>query len=246
MQHNRASGRTASGRSGLSGVVSTIAVMALTMATQAEFVGLSAELVAVNAVQAVPGQPDYPDTWTCRIYADFDDADHLTSIYGDATNYMLFATDSQFYQNAFGGPTSMDIDADQFDILPDLRYDSWLTIGASDSADNALLETGVSWTAFETGSPLFANNGAVFVLPDAAQGYAQNDGSGTHRVLISQLTVFGTGNTKIWGQMNLLWNDASTGVSNSEFIEFSFANIPSPAVLTVLAMAGLMGARRRR
>jgi hypothetical protein len=223
-----------------------IAVMTLTMASQADFVGLSAELVAVNAVQAVPGQPDYPDTWTCRIYADFDDADHLTSIYGDADNYMLFATDSQFYQNAFGAPTTAGIDVGQLDLFPDLHYDSWLTIGLSDSTDNELLEVGMSWSAFETGSPLFANNGAVFVLPDAAQGYAQNDGSGTHRVLISQLTVFGTGNTKIWGQLNLLWSDAQTGVASAEFIEFSFANIPSPAVLTLLAMAGLTGARRRR
>ena len=212
----------------------------------ADFLGLSADLVAVNAVQTVPGQPDWPDTWTCRVFAEFDSADALTAIYGDADNYLLFAADSQFYQNAFGGPTSQDIDASQYDDLPDLAYDSWLTIGADSQTDNVLQDIGMSWTAFNQGSPLYANNGAVFVDPTSDQGVAEAQGDGSFRVLIGQFTIFGTVQTKVWGQMNLQWRDATTGDVNASFVEFSFANLPAPGALALLACAAFTPARRRR
>jgi len=227
-------------------IVGAMAAIALPSTAHAEFLGLSADLVGFNLVQAVPGQPDYPDTWTCRIYADFNAGDHLTSVYGDSSNYMLFAADSQFYQNAFGGPTSQDIDASQYDALPDLRYDSWLTIGAESMTDNTLGDVGISWSAFNTGSPLYVNNGALFITPDDDQGIAQLDGSGHHRVLVAQLTIFGNMNTKVWGQANLLWGDASTGEMVSSFVEFSFANIPAPGAVSVLGLAALFSGHRRR
>ena len=210
----------------------------------ADFIGLSADLVGVNLVQTIPGQPDQPDTWTARIYADFDAADHLLSLSGNGTNAMLWASDSQFYQNTFGGPTSLDINEGQFGDLPDLQYDSWLTIGAASQDANALQEIGISWAAFNSGSPLYVPNGALFTTPDATQGVAQDDGSGRYRVLVAQLTVFGTPATKIWGQTNLLWNDTA-GQTHESFVEFSFANIPAPGAFALLGLTALTSNRRR-
>ena len=226
--------------------IAAIGVLGVAPMASAAFMGLSADLVGVNMVQAVPGQPDQPDTWTARIYADFSAADHLISLFGDSSNAMLFATDSQFYQNTFGGPTSQDIDSGLFGALPDLQYDSWLTIGADSQDGNALQDIGISWTGFNTGSPLYVTNGALFTTPDDLQGVAIDNGSGTHRVLIAQLTAFGTPLTKIWGQTNLTWLDAVTGEVMYDFIEFSFANIPAPGALTLLGLAAIAGTRRRR
>jgi len=227
-------------------MVGALAAVTHPSTAHAEFLGLSADLIGFNLVQAVPGQPDYPDTWTCRIYADFNAGDHLTSVYGDSSNPMLFAADSQFYQNTFGGPTSQDINASQYDALPDLRYDSWLTIGADSMTDNTLGDVGISWSAFNTGSPLYVNNGALFITPDDDQGIAQLDGSGHHRVLVAQLTIFGNMSTKVWGQVNLLWGDASTGELVSSFVEFSFANIPAPGAVSLMGLVALFGGRRQR
>ena len=78
------------------------------------------------------------------------------------------------------------------------------------------------------------------------QGVAADNGSGTYRVLIAQLTVFGTPMTKIWGQTNLQWIDGSSGEVMYDFIEFSFANIPAPGALALLGLAAITGTRRRR
>ncbi len=226
--------------------IAAIGVLGIVPMASAGFIGLSADMVGVNMVQAVPGQPDQPDTWTARIYADFSAADHLVSVYGDPNNAMLIASDSSFYQNTFGGPTTQDIDAGQFGDLPDLQYDSWLTIGADSQDGNALQEIGVSWSGFNTGSALYVTNGAIFTTPDDMQGVAADNGSGTYRVLIAQLTVFGTPMTKIWGQTNLQWIDGSSGEVMHDFIEFSFANIPAPGALALLGLAAITGTRRRR
>jgi hypothetical protein len=226
--------------------LAALSVLSVASIATADFTGLSAELIGVNMVQTVPGQPDQPDTWTARIYAEFSSADQLVSMYGDGANAMLWATDSQFYQNAFGGPTSQGIDEGQFSDLPDLQYDSWLTIGADSQSANALQEVGIGWGGFNNGSPLYVVNGALFTTPDAMQGVAMNDGSGTYRVLIAQLTVFGTPLTKIWGQTNLTWLNSATGDAMNSFVEFSFANIPAPGALALLGLAAISGTRRRR
>jgi len=226
--------------------IAAICVLAVVPVASAAFTGLTADLIGVNMVQSVPGQPDQPDTWTARIYAEFTAADHLVALYGDGANAMLFANDSQFYQNTFGGPTTQDIDAGLFGALPDLQYDSWLTIGLDSQDGNALQDIGISWGGFNTGSPLYVIDGAVFTTPDDLQGVAADDGGGSYRVLIAQLTVFGSPQTKIWGQTNLTWLDAITGEAMSDFVEFSFANIPAPGALALLGLAAITGTRHRR
>jgi hypothetical protein len=128
--------------------------LAVVPTSNAGLVDMVGELTGINAIAAVPGQPDYPDTITLRIYAVLTSGgDTLDTIYGTSDHPILVSASSMFYQNVFGGPTSADIDTDQFSVFPDLAYDSWITIGASSMVDNALSIAGTSFSAFARRQP---------------------------------------------------------------------------------------------
>ena len=73
-------------------------------------------------------------TWTALIYAEFSAAtDELDAVFGDADDMLSISSNGAgFYQNAFGGPTSLNINPALFGTFPSLMLDSWVTIGLED------------------------------------------------------------------------------------------------------------------
>lgn len=148
------------------------------------FSGLSYELVASDGVTGF-------DTY--RVYANFTNPlDQLIAVFGDNVFPLSISTSGTFFQSAFGGDFSSDINPAFFPSFPELEYDTWLTIG-SEAAPNQLQTANMdAYTApFEAGGALSINDptgGAWFLFPDLDPD-ALPDAMG--RVLIAQLSTDG-------------------------------------------------------
>ena len=129
----------------------------------------------------------------------------------------------------------MDINPAFLPIFPSLAYDSFVTIGLTDSTGNALNNIGIDFTGFAAGGTLSTDNGTWFVTPDDAQG---NESGG--RVLLGRFTIDGG---DLEGSINLQGRDAGNNVWNASGI--SFSTTPAPGALALLGLAGLASRRRR-
>ena len=89
------------------------------------FQGLDYRIAETNAVAG-----DF--NWTIEIYVVLNADERLDAAAGDGKNDKRLATSGTFYQNQFGGPTSASINPLLYNSFPSLRYDSWVTIGATD------------------------------------------------------------------------------------------------------------------
>ena len=180
-------------------------------------------------------------TWTARIFAEFTAAtDELDAVYGDTQNSLLITTTSSFYQNPFGGPTSLSINPALYPAFPSLIYDSWVTIGLEDQVGNALLNIGIDWVAFEAGGDISTNNGSWFATPADAQVLA---GPGL-RVMIGQFTMFGL-ESHVSGVLNLQGKvgNFETFQAHQQFFDYA---LPAPGAIALLGIAGIVGRRRRK
>lgn len=133
-------------------------------------------------------------------------ADFVSSISGDINNPTVITTTTDFYQDELGNATPNAISSFLFGTFPDLQYDSWVTIGLSESPNSSIGEAAVStvegsdnpWTTnFDPG---FGAAGGNIVMNDAVGGswFALNgDNNGiaashpNNEVLIAQLTTDG-------------------------------------------------------
>ena len=184
---------------------------------------------------------------TYRLYVDLDDGARVDAVYGNSTSMLMIAAlQGSFYQNMFGGNTSLAINPALFPALPSTEWDSYITIGAIDQTGNpfsanALLDIGMDYTAFGGGGALMTSNGSWFVTPDDEQG-GELDG----RVLIGQFTVAGgsgDGLQDLLVSVNLQGKDAD-GVTWSEFgVELP---VPAPGAFALLGAAGFCARRRRK
>ena len=176
-------------------LVTLVIMLMLAFQSNAAFTGISSE---VHAVNGIPGYTTY------RIYADFDDVgDQLVQVFGLDIDPLFITSTGDIYQNAAGGGLSSDISSGLFPFVPELIYDSWLTIGAEDNTTSGLIALGLSLAAFEAGNDLVINDvvgGAWFILPGSmAEAYAT-----TGKVLLAQITT--NGDLDI--QLNVQWRDA--------------------------------------
>jgi hypothetical protein len=154
---------------------------------------LDYRIVANNAVAG-------DNNWTVEIYAVLDDGSRLDAVAGDGKlDKRVAISGGSFYQNAFGGNTSVAINPLLIPTFPELEYDSWVTIGAMDSTGapylaNALLDIGIDWTAFEAGGDIYTDNGTWFITPDDDQGehmvFTNQNCEDRNGVLVARLTVF--------------------------------------------------------
>ena len=136
---------------------------------------------------------------TYRVYlTTVSSTDGVSAIVGDNEFALSFATTTSFYQESiFGGATPNNISAPALALLPNLAYDSWVTIGldgpasAADGEVNPSLLAG-SWDdTFEAGNSFVVddNQGSGWYLlpPTASNSLAGDD----LRVLVAQLTTDG-------------------------------------------------------
>ena len=135
----------------------------------------------------------------------------------------------------FGGDTSLLINPALLPVFPSLAYDTYVTIGLTDSTGNALNVVGDLFSNF-----VETDNGSWFVTPDDIQG-GEVDG----RVLIGNFTIaggsgdvaldFGTFNVSLQGKDvdGATWNALSVG-------------LPAPGAIALLGVAGLVARRRRK
>ena len=174
---------------------------------------------------------------TYDLYANVDAGGRVDAVYGDGANTLSIGVDGgNFVQNIYGGNTSMDINPAFLPIFPSLAYDSFVTIGLTDSTGNALNNIGIDFTGFAAGGTLSTDNGTWFVTPDDAQG---NESGG--RVLLGRFTIDGG---DLEGSINLQGRDSSGTVWNADGL--SFSTIPAPGALALLGLAGLASRRRRK
>jgi hypothetical protein len=200
-------------------VVTLMAVLATTAEASwfysTDEVGIAAELVGVNLVPT----ESVGANRTFRVWAVMPDGWRLDAIAGNSTQTLSFTTDGSFYQDTFGGGTSVSINAAFISMAPDLEWDSWITIGSRDSGgtgapgiSNSLGYIGLELSEFELGNNLVSDNGGCWVLPTHEQGDAIGftDGCGRsgNGVLIGQFTLLGEGAT-LTGSVLLQGTNAS-------------------------------------
>ena len=172
---------------------------------------------------------------TYDLYANVDAGGRVDAVYGDGANTLSIWVDGgNFVQNIYGGNTSMDINPAFLPIFPSLAYDSYVTIGLTDSTGNALNNIGIDFTGFAAGGTLSTDNGTWFVTPDDAQG---NESGG--RVLLGRFTIDG-GN--LVGSISLQGRDVNGTVWNADGVTW----VPAPGALALLGLAGLAVRRRRK
>ena len=162
---------------------------------------LIVDTVMVHTAGNLAGMTTYRYYVKCANPADF-----VSAVSGDVNNPTVVNTTTDFYQDELGGATPNGIISFLFGQFPDLQYDSWVTIGLSESPNTAIGEAGIStvqgtanpWaTNFDPG---FGAAGDDIVIDDAVGGawYALNgDNNGIaanhpdQQVLIAQLTTSG-------------------------------------------------------
>ena len=151
------------------------------------FEGLTYSIVGRNLVD------DAEETWTVDVYAVLAENCRLDAVAGDTSTNKTVSTTSSFYQNQFGGNTSAGVNPALFGTFPDLRYDSFVTIGRLDAADNNLSDIGIDFGPFQNGGAIDASDGSWFITPDDAQGesdaFSNQSCEQDNGVLIARLTV---------------------------------------------------------
>ena len=152
--------------------------------------GIEVETVAVHTEGDLAGLTTY------RVYLTVPNAaDQVTSFTGNDEFPIALETTTSFYQNVFGGVTPMDISSGALSLVPELAYDSWVTVGLDQAPGAGEGSIGVipgSWsTAFEAGNSFSVNDGVgsgwYIIPPLASNGLAGDD----HKVLVAQLTTDG-------------------------------------------------------
>lgn len=184
----------------------------------------------------------------CNVYAIFDrpGEDHMLAVAGTAnTPLQVDVFGGVFYNHPFGGNTApSDFLVQQF---PSLAFDSFVTIGVKSvgapngqPVNNTVLTPG--YPPIE-GNQKFSTSSGWAVTPADAQGDpfdTVNSYPGTGQILIAQFST--ADGFAIGGQF--LLHVISNGKSLQ--VPVSFFHVPSPGVLPLLGVAGLIGGKRRR
>ena len=161
---------------------------ALALSANAQFVKLEVEEIDNQGL--VPGR-------TFRVYGVFEqEGDIIDAVYGEKSAPLEVKTTTKFYQHERGGAMSVEVQKYDMTVVPELAYDSWVTIGREDNYMNHLSGFIMDFGTFDTeGGPIVTDNGAWFVTPDKRQAKA----GASKRILLMQLTSDG----KISGVINL-------------------------------------------
>jgi hypothetical protein len=152
---------------------------------------LYTETVAVHTTGELAGLTTY------RLYIQSaDSADIMTSITGNSEWGLEISTSTSFWQSPVGGVFAESQNPVLLSFVPNLLYDSYVTVGLTGPANAAAGQAAPSalpgsWVAdFEAGGPIVANSPAGsgwYVVPTATNARI----GATRRILIAQLTTDG-------------------------------------------------------
>ena len=170
--------------------------------------------------------------YTVDVYAETPDQWRIEAIAGNQNQQKTVASTTSFYQDFYGGPTSQGVNPALYPMVPDLEWDSRVTIGCLDSSgdpfsENALNDIGIDWTNFENGGDLSVGNGTWFIIPTDDQGDSQpfTDSGCTQRngVLIARLTTMEYSSEILFEALfqgrddsNVTWQDIASGTITYE------------------------------
>ena len=177
------------------GIAAALAVSGVMMTpAMGDLTGMSYQVVGQDLIAEENGE-----CWTVRVYLDVDPGNQLNAVAGNSNVSKTISTSDSFYQDASAGPTSLDCNSNFFQFVPDMEWDSYVTIGCLHAngfpfGSNAMNQIGMDWDPFEAGGTLFADNGTWFATPGEDQCNSANHNSEDgvkNGVLIAQLTVLG-------------------------------------------------------
>ena len=170
--------------------------------------------------------------YTVDVYAETPDQWRIEAIAGNQNQQKTVASTTSFYQDFYGGPTSQGVNPALYPMVPDLEWDSRVTIGCLDSSgdpfsENALNDIGIDWTNFENGGDLSVGNGTWFIVLTDDQGDSQpfTDSGCTQRngVLIARLTTMEYSSEILFEALfqgrdasNVTWQDIASGTITYE------------------------------
>lgn len=165
--------------------------------------------VSAQEVELVVEQVDnggVVDGHTFRLYAQMPTADHsLHAVFGGDENPIHIEATAPFYQHPYGGNTSRDVSEQAMGVAPELRYDSYLTIGRTGMANNELWEVNIDFDSFNDGAVLDIPDGAWFLIPTSDQTSPEEG----DLILLAQFTtagnVSGTLNLQGWTGPQQVW-----------------------------------------
>lgn len=194
---------------------------------------LSAQLVDVQLEVFAEHDGDYADGvnldgfTTYRLYAVLtNEDDFVSSVFGLEDAPLNITTTTSFWQSDFGANTGSAVSAAILGAFPSAAYDSWVTIGRSNSSDpgsevQALQSAGEPWVDnFAAGNSIIIDGvvgGAWFTLFGAEAVNALPDEDG--RVLIGQFTTDG----EISGSVNVqvFVNNTQANAQNFNGVEIN-------------------------
>lgn len=204
--------------------LSTIAFTFITLLSFSQYEELLA--VEIDNKGLAPGK-------TYQFYAQFaNENDHVHIVFGDDIKELIIQSSKKFYQNEFGGAMSTNINPKLDSLDKTVRYDSYLTIGRTNSRENYLSNFNLDLSQFETdGSGIRTDDGAWYVTPDQEQAYCKN---GNKHILVLQLTTAGSvsGQISMQGKDNkgLIWRELAipisieNAISERDFIKLKKSN----------------------
>ena len=131
--------------------------------------------------------------------------DVFSAMWGDSDTPLLITTSTSFYQHPLGSSLGHNISPLAFEVLPELEYDSWLTVGLdgpagpNDQAPSPIGDSESGWLSnFEAGGNVVLNDetgGALYVVNDPSDNIVSGDDL---RILVGQFTTDG----ELSGQVN--------------------------------------------
>jgi hypothetical protein len=181
----------------------SIFTLAFSLISMAQALASDVQLV----VQKVENNGIVPGN-TYRVYAQLPSEDYsVHAVWGDTQHPLVIESTAPFYQHPLGQYSSNGIHQNIIDIAPEIEFDSFITLGYSDSEGNSLWDIGVDFNSFDEGGEILTNNGAWFLLPEnekcAPVGSA-------NLVLLGQFTTqgvaSGTLNLQGWSTGKQTWN----------------------------------------
>ncbi|HIL27037.1 MAG TPA: hypothetical protein EYG21_06595, partial [Nitrospinaceae bacterium] len=155
--------------------------------SEAEY-GVEIEVIAEHSEGDLSGMTTY------RLYLTVpSENDEIINFTGNDEFALSLATTTSFYQEpVFGGVHPENITEGAIGFIPNLAYDSWVTVGLDGPASSGESPTSIipgAWSSdFENGNSFTVDDGigsGWYILPDAPNGVAGPD----LRILFAQLTT---------------------------------------------------------